>query len=227
MNSKFPYHILNPLPIHIFLKYFLSSNMATFTNQHLATTGSFLSRLMTKISAGAADVLCFIFDDKDDASSLLCEDGGDDDGSSAFGKWWNWSGGNNHGETVGEEAEKVHASPVRKKTRNVYARKPQAESTWSRNYLNPTLQDAYLVDPHGRDTKKFRTLFRVPYDLFVYLVQMSKERWWRDWTPDKVCNAGKLVSSLELKVLGALYVLGTGASQHQVGVQTHLSEEVH
>jgi hypothetical protein len=37
----------------------------------------------------------------------------------------------------------------------------------------------------------------------------------------------RLVSSLELKVLGALYVLGTGASQDQVGIQTHLSEEVH
>ena len=35
------------------------------------------------------------------------------------------------------------------------------------------------------------------------------------------------MSSLELKVLGALYVLGTGASQYQVSVQTHLSEEVH
>jgi hypothetical protein len=47
--------------------------------------------------------------------------------------------------------------------------------------------------------------------------------------PDKVCYAGKLVSSLEWKVLGALYVVvGTGASQHQVGVQTHLSKgEVH
>jgi hypothetical protein len=30
-----------------------------------------------------------------------------------------------------------------------------------------------------------------------------------------------------LKILGALYVLGTDAIQHQVGVQTNLSEEVH
>jgi len=190
------------------------------------TTGSFLSRLMAKTSAGAADVLRFVFaDNKDDALSLF--DNEDDDNSttsSAFGNWWN----NHHVDTpVEEEEEEEHASPVRKKTRNVYARKPKAESTWSRDYLNPTLRDMYVVDPHGRDAKKFRRLFRVPYDLFVELVQVSKERWWRDWTPDKVCNAGKLVSSLELKVLGALYVLGTGASQHQVGVQTHLSKEVH
>jgi hypothetical protein len=181
---------------------------------------------MAKTSAGAADVLRFVFaDNKDDALSLF--DNEDDDNSttsSAFGNWWN----NHHVDTpVEEEEEEEHASPVRKKTRNVYARKPQAESTWSLDYLNPSLRDVYVADPHGRDAKKFRRLFRVPYNLFVDLVQMSKERWWRDWTPDKVCNAGKLVSSLELKVLGALYVLGTGASQYQVSVQTHLSEEVH
>ena len=58
----------------------------------------------------------------------------------------------------------------------------------------------YVGDPHGRDAKKFRTLFRVPYDLFVDLVQISKERWWHDWTPDKVCNAGK--ACVELRVEG-------------------------
>jgi hypothetical protein len=45
--------------------------MATFTNHYQATTGSFLSRLMAKTSAGAADVLSFVFDDKDEASSRL------------------------------------------------------------------------------------------------------------------------------------------------------------
>ena len=61
------------------------------------------------------------------------------------------------------------------------------------------------------------------------VVNITRDRcWWpAEWTPEKVCNAGKLVSSLELKVLGApAYVLGSGASQHQVGVRTHLSEEV-
>jgi hypothetical protein len=70
-------------------------------------------------------------------------------------------------------------------------------------------------------------LFRVPYDLFVSLVRTSNTRWWTEWTPDKVDAAGKLVSSLELKVLGALYILGNGATQFQVSVQTNLSEEVH
>jgi hypothetical protein len=45
--------------------------------------------------------------------------------------------------------------------------------------------------------------------------------------PDKVDAAGKLVSSLELKVLGALHVLGNGATQFQVSMQTNSSVEVH
>ncbi len=145
MNSKFPRQILNALPIFdIILNFFLSSNMANLTNQHQATTGSLLSRLMAKTSAGAADVVTFVFDDKDEASSLLCQDGRDDDpdstASSTFRNWWNWRGGNNHAvQTVEEKAEEVHASPVQKKTRIVHKRKPQAESTWLRDYLNPTL----------------------------------------------------------------------------------------
>ena len=88
---------------------------------------------MGKTSAGAADVLRFVFDDQNEGLSLgvLREDGlrdDDDDNNSTastmFGNWWNWRGGtNNHVDTV-EEAEEEHALPVRKKTRNVYARKP-------------------------------------------------------------------------------------------------------
>ena len=200
------------------------------------TTRSFLSRLMTKTSAGAADVIRFVFDDKDEALLLLPEDGRDDDNDSTdsstfgtFGTWWNlWRRDEDKNvETVDDEAEDVYASPVRKKARNKYARKPQAESLWSTHYLTVELRDEYLGDPHGREAKKFRRLFRVPYDFFVVLVAISKERWWPDWTPEKLCNAGKLVSSLELKVLGALFVLGHGVSHHVVGIQTHLSEEVH
>ena len=151
--------------------------MATFTNQHQPTTGSLLSRLMAKTSAGAADVLSFAFDDKDEASSLLCEYGRDDDddstaSSTTFGNWWNWRGGNNHAvQTVEEEAEEVHALPVGKKTRNVDARKPQAESTCSRDYLNPTLRDMYVVDPHGRDARSFAGCFEF---LMIYLLNWSR-----------------------------------------------------
>jgi hypothetical protein len=165
---------------------------------------------MTKTSAGAADVLRFVFDDKDETSLQLHEDGSDDDDStdsSGFGNWWNWRECNIV-ETVDEEdAAEVHALPVRKKTRNVYARKQQVDSTWSNDYWTLTLRDMYVLDPRGRDAKKFRRLFRVPYDLFVDLVQLSNERWWRDWTPDKVCNAGKPVSSQQLRCMFSVPVL--------------------
>ena len=55
--------------------------MATFTNRP-ATTCSFLSRLMAKTSADAADVLRFVVkndNDDDGLSSLHLHDGRDDD----------------------------------------------------------------------------------------------------------------------------------------------------
>ena len=194
---------------------------------------SFLSRLMAKTSADAADVFRYLFDGRDDADDrrLLLDD--DDDNystdNSTFGYFWKTDNedGGDEDEDDDAPAPLPPASPVRKKTRTVYARKAQSESTWSRDYLMPALRETYLREPHGRDAKKFRRLFRVPYDLFVTLVLTAKERWWTEWTPEKVDAVGKLVSSLELKVLGAFYVLGIGATQHQVGVQTNLSEEVH
>lgn len=195
--------------------------------------GSFLSRLMARTSADAADVFRYLFDDRNDADDrcLLLDGHNDHDDystdDSTFGNFWHSQYFVSDDKEDEAPAPPPPTSPVRKKKRTSYARKPQSESTWSRDYLIPTLRESYVIKPHGRDAKKFRRLFRVPYDLFVVLVGLCKERWWTDWTPEKVDAAGKLVSNLELKVLGALYVLGTGASQHQVGVQTNISEEVH
>ena len=193
---------------------------------------SFLSRLMTKTYADAADVFRYLYDGRDDADNrrLRLDDDDDDNDStdsSTFGYFWRTDNDGGHDKEGEAPAPLQTASPVRKKSRTVYVRKPQSDSTWSRDYLIPALRETYLREPHGRDAKKFRRLFRVPYDLFLTLVLTAKDRWWPEWTPEKVDAAGKLVSSLELKVLGALYVLGTGATQHQVGVQTNLSEEVH
>ena len=65
---------------------------------------------------------------------------------------------------------------------------------------------------------KFRRLFRVPFVIFLDLVKIANPRWWCTWTPDKVNAAGCVVSNLELRILGALFVLGS--------VRTK-SEEVH
>jgi hypothetical protein len=119
------------------------------------------------------------------------------------------------------------ASPPRKKSRRNYARKPHNASHWWLNHLTAEIREHYLADPHGRLAFKFRRLFRVSFVLFLDLVAMSKERWWRDWTPTKVDAAGLLISNLELKLLGALFVLGSGCSQFVVSTQTNMSEEVH
>ena len=119
------------------------------------------------------------------------------------------------------------ASPPRKKSRRNYERKPHIASHWWVNHLTPEIREQYLADPHGRMSLKFRRLFRVPFVLFLDLVAISKERWWRNWTPTKVDAAGLLISNLELKLLGALFVLGSGCTQFIVSTQTNMSKEVH
>jgi hypothetical protein len=56
---------------------------------------------------------------------------------------------------------------------------------------------------------------------------MARERWWPNWHPDKVDAFGRELGDLKLKILGCLYVLGTGNAQFQVSENTNLSEEVH
>ena len=58
-------------------------------------------------------------------------------------------------------------------------------------------------------------------------MNIARERWWRDWTPEKVDASGRLVSDLELKVLGVLFILGNGNTHYFVSTQTNMSEEVH
>ena len=172
------------------------------TEEATEVGSSFLSHLMAKTSADAADVFRYIFDDDRQPLSLYERLESEDDNystDSTFGNFWKTFDENFIEEEQEEEDEAPlpSTSPFRKKTRNVYDRKPQDDSTWSRDYFIPTLREKYIIDPHGRHAKKFRRLFRVPYDLFVGLVGMCKERWWKDWMPEKIDAAGKLVSSLE------------------------------
>jgi hypothetical protein len=120
-----------------------------------------------------------------------------------------------------------HALPKRKMRRNTYGRKAQTRSLWWLRHLAPEVRDVYIADPHGREATKFRRLFRVPFALFLDLVAMARERWWRDWSPQKVDASGRIVSNLELKILGCLFVLGTGCCQFIVSTQSNISEEVH
>jgi hypothetical protein len=65
------------------------------------------------------------------------------------------------------------------------------------------------------------------FHFFLNLVRMAKDRWWQEWTPQKVDAAWKLISNLELQLLGSLFVLGNRYTQYIVSTQTNISEEVH
>ena len=75
---------------------------------------------------------------------------------------------------------------------------------WWTRFLAPAQRDELLLDTNGRLAKQFRKLFHTPYDVFLDLMNLAKERWWQEWNEDNRCRrAGKLVSSLDLKILGA------------------------
>jgi hypothetical protein len=75
---------------------------------------------------------------------------------------------------VNQQREQVAAaSPPRKKSRLSYGRKPHNESHWWLEHLTSAIRKQYLADPHGRLSLKFRRLFRVPFDMFLDLVEMA------------------------------------------------------
>ena len=91
--------------------------------------GSFLSRLMVKTSAASADVFRFIFDDDRRPLSLDGQLDGEDDNystDSTFGNFWKTFDEDFIEEEKVEENEAPlpSTSPLRKKTRTVYDRKP-------------------------------------------------------------------------------------------------------
>jgi hypothetical protein len=103
----------------------------------------------------------------------------------------------------------------------------QRESLWWTRFLAPAQRAELLLDPNGRLAKQFRKLFHTPFDVFVDLFNLSTERWWQEWNEDNICRAGKLVSSLDLKILGALFVLAQGVSHVICSTCSNLSEELH
>jgi hypothetical protein len=70
--------------------------------------------------------------------------------------------------------------------------------------------------------KRFRRRFRVPYPCFVKILEISREREWFSEAPD--CT-GRPGAPLELKILGALQVLGRGYCFDGVEELCYISEE--
>ena len=75
------------------------------------------------------------------------------------------------------------------------------ESTWGRMLRN---QASALSDFNSSASRTFRNRFRVPYPVFLMIVDRAKARF-----PTKECDlAGRPSIPMELKVLGVLRVLG-------------------
>jgi hypothetical protein len=196
-----------------------------------ATGGSkVFATLMSSMAATAEkeDIRTFFFLEDVEVDfenlSLLGQEDNDDDDDSLDGVFFNVEDAeedevNDDGYEDSEDDHDVRHHnlphpPPQKKQRFIYERKPQDTSLW---WTTPHVRDEYITDRDGRVGRKFRRLFCVPFSLFLNLVSMAKDRWWQEWTPQKVDAAGKLVSNLELvKLLGALFVLGNGCSHYIV-----------
>ena len=101
----------------------------------------------------------------------------------------------------------------RKRNRMDYTRTkklPKSPDPWQQVKWLQLISDPTVNDPTSRSGKDFCKTFRVPYPLFVKMVQMCKE------TDDPLFNysttdaAGSPSIPLELKILAVLRTLGGG-----------------
>jgi hypothetical protein len=125
---------------------------------------------------------------------------------------------------------KFHAAPTAvraKKMRTKCSRLDQRASIWWTRFLTPNNRGVLLNNLNGRLTNHFRKVFHVPYTVFLDLMQVATTNWWQEWHDKQKCRAGKAVSSLELKLMGALFVLAQGVTHLCASLCTNLSEEVH
>ena len=116
---------------------------------------------------------------------------------------------------------------TKRNRRKKVPRMNQRASVWWKLFLTPIRRATLLTIPNGRLHKLFRKLFHVPYDVFLDLTVLARERWWQDHNEDNRCRAGKLVASLDLQILGALFVLAQGVSHVVCSISSNISEEVH
>ena len=197
------------------------------------TDSSFLSTLMSEVRAKFAAALRFLYD-KEEGNALEVDDHhlGDDRGNHVLFV-------DNIFDIMEDAAPPPPAAaslrilqvqlppPKSKKKRTKFPRMNQRDSIWWTRFLSPAQRAELLMNPNGRLAKQFRKLFHVPYVLFVDLMSLAKQRWWQEWDDKNRCKAGKLVSSLDLKILGSLFVLAHGVAHVIASVCSNLSEEVH
>ena len=115
-----------------------------------------------------------------------------------------------------------------KKRRKHYSRSRKEDCNWWRMFLNPQVKNSYANEPNGRDSLKFRRMFRVTYEIFkTRLLDLALELWWPAWHEHATDCLNKPMADLRLKLLGALFTLATGATHFVVSTNTNISEEAH
>ena len=90
------------------------------------------------------------------------------------------------------------------------------ESNWAQ-----MLQLGRCQDPSSKDGKLFRRRFRIPYPLFLEIVEVVRIK---NWFPEVDCT-GAPSAPLELKILGVLRVLGRGMCFDGIQELTNIDEE--
>lgn len=108
-----------------------------------------------------------------------------------------------------------------KKPRLTYPRGDYLNSAW---WL--FLQKDTIKNPFHRDGKLFRTRFRVPYDVFMYIVNLCKVEMKEDLNTESKDIFGRYIP-IELKVLGVLRVLARGCTFDCIAELTNSNKEAH
>ena len=122
----------------------------------------------------------------------------------------------------------VTPNPKTKRRRTHYARQCITDCNWWKMFICPKMTLECESSPDGRQAKRFRRMFRIPYCVFdKTLLPLTIDRWFQTWKPNQVDCWGQTVGDLRLKLLGVLFALGTAATQFNVSSHTNLSEEVH
>jgi hypothetical protein len=81
------------------------------------------------------------------------------------------------------------------------------------------------LDMNTWEARLFRKIFRLPFDIFLKLYDMTISNGWYD--PHRKDCTNLLCKDLELLLLGVLYTLATGDSHLYVWIQNDISKEVH
>ena len=112
-------------------------------------------------------------------------------------------------------------------SKQLFLFRDQFESAWYKGFLSSDdIRSRLRSDPTHRDTKEFRGLFRVSFDIFEQLVQLYVVNDWYDST--RRDTRGVLCSDLELLILGSLFILGNGSSTRWILQNgTNIDKEVH